>query len=241
MLLEETIDFTKYFLLNDSRCFGFSFLQHSQSCLQLSFIFLPLKKQFSLSSYKPVHCAFDYNYIQTSSLTQANVFCSFLPGELQFTEEQRSRNGDKMKKAVHLVCVHDKGRVRWELPLLPTCGRASRVSQSVWRQLENSPEPGLIESLSSSLCASWVLGISSERATQRAALVLRRGRKELVMFKVVQICHVLTAHTVWGGGCMVWDLSAGDCVYEILVRAWKCFECAELIEYSVYQGCVCAS
>lgn len=34
--------------------------------------------QFSMSSYKPIHHAFDYNYIQTSSLIQENVFSSFL-------------------------------------------------------------------------------------------------------------------------------------------------------------------
>lgn len=63
------------------------------------FMLHPLKMQFSMFSYKPIHHAFDYNYIQTSSLIQRKRFPLF-PGELQFSEEEHhSRTREEMKKS----------------------------------------------------------------------------------------------------------------------------------------------
>lgn len=161
------IDLPKYFFLNDSHCFSFSFLWRSQSCLQFFLYFIHLKSNF--------RCRLINQFIMPlTTITSRQAASSrqtfpLFPGELQFSEEEQHRgNREKMKKATRLMYVHDKDGARWELLCSPHVDKRAG-SQSVWRQLENSPEPGLIESLSSSLCASWAVG-DQRGATQRATL-----------------------------------------------------------------------
>lgn len=120
-----------------------------------------------MSSYKPIYHAFDYNCIQTSSLIQAIVSPFFWGVTIFGRTPLQEQNGDEKSGTSHVHPWQRWNQMR--APLLHTCGRESRVSQSVWRQLENSPEPGLIESLSSSLCASWAVG-DRQGAIQRATL-----------------------------------------------------------------------
>ena len=220
-------------------CFFFPFLwhNHGSSCL---LYFILFKSNFL--------CLLINRFIMSlTTITSRQAASSrktlhlFTRRDVKFSGENRGGNREKMKKAVCLVYVRDKAEARWELLCSPHVDKRFG-SQSVWRQLENSLEPGLIESLSSSLCASWAVG---DRSGAHRHTVMRPGGSSRECFKMVQICHTLTlwsgARAVWGGGWCEICRQGILCVYEFLVRALKYFECAELIEYSVYQGCVCVS
>lgn len=120
----------QYFLLLLFQFFSPSFVFLCWSWFHFPFLFLPLKKQFRLSSYKPIHHAFDYNYIQTSSLISANA--APLPGELQFLEEEQhsgkrmsmmKTEPDESSSAPHMwtsesvsECVKTAGKFPWARP-----------------------------------------------------------------------------------------------------------------------------
>lgn len=200
------------------------------------FLLYPLKVKFSPLSYKPVQCAFDDNCIQTNPTW--SMFPPPFPESYSFGEH----SGNKEEREDKGISAHVRPRQRWSqmrASLLHTCGRERDGSQSLWRQLENSPEPRLIESLSSSLWASWAVGggggwegrcsctatgmrpgISSWQRLRRRRSVLRSR------------CEVELGPSRWRS---VWDLSARDHVCEFLVRVGKCLQSSELIEYSVYQ------
>lgn len=236
---EQMIDFTKYFFFNESHCFSFSFLWCSQSCLQFPFYYIHLKCNFL--------CRLINQFIvPLTTITSRRTASSrktlpLFPGEFQSSEGQHSRNREEMKKSSSAHVCPWQRRSQMRAPLLHTCGQESRVSQSMWRQLENSPESGLIESLSSSLCTSWAVGDqwgTSRRATGRRPGInswqcLRQCRSVIHLH-----CEVELRPSGWR---LVWDLSAEDRVCEFLVRVGKRFQSVELIEYSVYQVCVCAS
>lgn len=198
--------------------------------------------QFSMSSYKPIHHAFDYNYIQTSGLVQENVSPLFLESynfrkknsiagtgrrwkkQLSSCTSMTKTEPDESSSAPHMwtresgltECVKTAGkfpwaRSNWKLIIFSLCFLSGGGSARIDAESGSVMGPG---------------GDSWKCLRRRGSVIQSRCEVELRL----------------SGRRVVWDLSAGDCVCcEFLVRAWKCFECAELIEYSVYQGCVCAS
>lgn len=151
-----------------------------------SSIFYSLKKLFCLSTNPPPPpLPTDYNEIQICCLTEANCF----PFSWRVTVSGRWE-----KKTA--LCVHPWQRR--SAPLLPTCEEESQVSQCVQRQLENSPEHGLIEILLSCVCVSWVVGRC--RATLQGD------------------CPAGWESGACSGHRGMWDMSAWDCVWLCVCR-----------------------
>lgn len=199
------------------------------SCLQFCFYCIHLKFNFP-------RCLINQSNVPLTTIASRQIqpgpcFPPPFPESYSFGEH----SGNKEEREDKGISAHVRPRQRWSqmrASLLHTCGRERDGSQSLWRQLENSPEPRLIESLSSSLWASWAEGRCSCTATGMRPGIsswqrLRRRRSVLR-----SRCEVELGPSRWRS---VWDLSARDHVCEFLVRVGKCLQSSELIEYSVYQ------
>lgn len=72
------IQLTKYFCFSESLSQLFFLVMLTIMPPVPLFLLQALKVQFSVSSYKSIHCAFDYNYIQTRQPRPGKCFHSFL-------------------------------------------------------------------------------------------------------------------------------------------------------------------
>lgn len=160
--LEEIIDLTKYFTKWFS-LFSSSSLWHDHASS-----WLYPRKDFLCHLINHFVTSLTTITSRQAASSRQTVSPPF-PGEMQFLEEQRGGNRGKMKKAAQLMYIHDKDGAWWELLCSPHVDKRFG-SQSVWRQLENSLELGLIESLSSTLCASWAVGRDQRGAKQSTTL-----------------------------------------------------------------------
>lgn len=72
------------------------------------FLLHPLKVQFSVSSYKSIHRAFDDNYIQTKRPPPGKCFPSFL----ESYNFGKSSIGETGRRGAQLMYVQDKDEAR---------------------------------------------------------------------------------------------------------------------------------
>lgn len=167
---------------------------------------------------------FDYNHIQTGSLIQANA--SPLSGR---------------------VTVFGRGAAerRWKKQLCScTSTTKAEPDESLSAPHMWTRESGLTECAKTAVKSPWawpnwkliifslcfLSGGGSARGEAERFSVMRPGGNAVVNSH----CRVELRPSGWRADAR--SVSGGLCA-----SAWKCFECAELIECSVYRGCMCAS
>lgn len=152
------------------------------------------------------------------------------PGELQFSEEeqQRCRNREKMKKQLCSCTSMTKAEPDESLSAPHMWTRESGLTECVKTAVKFPWAWPNWKLIIFSLC--FLSGGGSARGEAEHFSVMRPGGNAVVNSH----CKVELRPSWWRAGAR--SVSGGLCV-----SAWKCFECAELIECSVYRGCMCAS
>lgn len=185
-------------------------LASSMSLLVPAFSFLPSFLQFC---FYCIHLKFNFPrcLVNQSNVPLTTIASRQIQPAPRFPPLSRrvpvfgERSGNEEEREDKGISAHvrpRRGRSQMRASLRRTCGRERDGSQSLWRQLENSPEPRLIESLSSSLWASWAVGVGFGGAVFVRGDWNETWNKQLAAFETAEIRPALT---LWRGGARpVW-------------------------------------